>query len=102
MLTYLRAHLASEGTALHAAFDEVQRPRVQIKKDRLAVGLGWLIKTGEDRRLVWHGGGTGGFSSFAGFNRDADAALVALANGRVVGPLTRLGVKALKGLSASG
>lgn len=102
MLTYLRAHLDPQGSALHAALEEVQRPRVQIKKDRLAIGLSWLIKTREDRRVVWHGGATGGFSSFAGFNRDADVALVALANGRVVGRLTRTGIKALEELSKSG
>lgn len=95
MLTYLRSHLDAQPSVLHAALEEVQRPRADIKKNRLAIGLGWLIATRKGRTLIWHGGATGGFSSFAGFNREANVALAALANGRVVGPLTRVGIKVL-------
>ncbi len=98
MLTYLRAHLDTQPSVLPAALEEVQRPRADIKKNRLAIGLGWLITTRKGRTLIWHGGATGGFSGFAGFNREASVALVALANGRVVGPLSRLGIKALDDL----
>lgn len=98
MLTYLEVHLHPEGVPLAKALGEVQVPRVQIKKNRLAIGLGWLITTRRDQALVWHGGETGGFSSFAGFNPRAGVALVALANARVAGPLTRVGLRALEQL----
>ncbi len=102
MLTYLEAHLQPEGAALANALQEVQMPKVQIKRGRLAVGLGWLIVNRRGEELVWHNGATGGFSSFVGFNRRSGAALVALANARVAGPLTRLGLNALARLSSEG
>jgi D-alanyl-D-alanine-carboxypeptidase/D-alanyl-D-alanine-endopeptidase len=98
MLTYLHAHLHPEGSSLRDALRAVQRPRVEIKKNRAAIGLGWLIMTRRNQEVVWHNGGTGGFSSFAGFRPRAGVALVGLANARVAGPLTRMGLRAMEEL----
>ena len=97
LLTYLEAHL-DPGGPLAGPLEEVQKPRVQIRKDRLAIGWSWLILTRRGRTVAWHGGGTGGFSSFVGFDRDRGVALVALANARVASPLTRAGARTLEEL----
>ncbi|MDR7273374.1 serine hydrolase domain-containing protein [Catenuloplanes atrovinosus] len=31
------------------------------------IGYGWFTRTADDRRIVWHNGGTGGFSAFVAF-----------------------------------
>jgi serine-type D-Ala-D-Ala carboxypeptidase/endopeptidase len=98
MLTYLRAHMDPERTPLAKPLRLVQSPHFQIRNDRLAIGLAWLIVTRRNQTLVWHNGGTGGFSSFAGFNPTGRSALVALANGRVTGPLTKIGARCLEQL----
>ena len=46
-----------------------------------SVGLAWhIIKTKAGHSLVWHNGGTYGFSSFGGFLKEKDCALVVLSN----------------------
>jgi serine-type D-Ala-D-Ala carboxypeptidase/endopeptidase len=77
----------------------VQTPRVQIKRGRAAVGLAWLIMIRGGQSVVWHTGGTEGFSSFVGFNPRARIGLVALANAMVAGPLTRIGLRTLEQLA---
>lgn len=96
MLTYVGAHLTPDQTTLAGPLREVQTPRFQVKKDRLAIGLGWLIVTRKDQTYLWHNGGTGGFSSFAGFKPTDGYGLVVLANARAAGPLTRIGVRCLE------
>ncbi len=49
---------------------------------RGGIGLGWFLapspQTGH--MIRWHNGGTGGYTSYAGFNRDKDSGVVVLAN----------------------
>ena len=48
------------------------------------VALGWhIIKTRKGYRLLWHNGGTYGFSSFGGFIKEKDCAVVVLSNAGV-------------------
>jgi D-alanyl-D-alanine-carboxypeptidase/D-alanyl-D-alanine-endopeptidase len=98
MLVYLRAHLDPDRTPLAEPLRRVQSPHFQVKKERVAIGLAWMIVTRKDRTFVWHNGATGGFSSFAGFSPNGGIALVALANARVAGRLTRIGVRGLEEL----
>lgn len=54
-------------------------PRFDDGPDRW-VGYGWFtVRTG-GHDITWHNGGTGGFSSFVGFDRDAGRGVVVLAN----------------------
>lgn len=99
MLTYSRAHLDPSGLPLESALRDVQTPRVHVRKGRVSIGLGWIITSNRETALIWHNGGTGGFSSFAGFSPSAGVSLVALANARVAGALTRIGSRALERLS---
>lgn len=60
-------------------------------------GLGWIRSEGAVGEIVWHNGGTGGYSSFLGFNVETGKGLVLLAN---VGGITNdLTAKALEFLT---
>ena len=43
-------------------------------------GLGWVILTSADRRVIWHNGGTAGFASYLAAVPEAGIALVLLGN----------------------
>jgi hypothetical protein len=44
--------------------------------DDQRIGLGWFTDRAHDRTITWHNGGTGGFSSWVGFDRDARRAVL--------------------------
>lgn len=48
--------------------------------DNEQIGLFWLTSTFDGRAVTWHNGGTGGFSSFVGFERETGRGVVVLAN----------------------
>ncbi len=66
----------------------------------LSVGLAWHIYNfgGDAGKIIWHNGGTGGFSSFAGFNEDKDIAIIAMANSGMLGAMDPVGGGILKQL----
>ena len=45
-----------------------------------AQGLGWIHTQSPAGEIIWHNGGTGGFSTFLGFNAEQEVGLVLLAN----------------------
>ncbi|WP_199539284.1 serine hydrolase domain-containing protein [Desertihabitans brevis] len=56
---------------------EATRPRVGFDEDR--IGWAWITSTTDDgRTITWHNGGTGGFSSWLGVDREAGTAVVVL------------------------
>lgn len=48
-------------------------------KKKYDMGLGWCLLK-ENNNVIWHGGGTGCFSSFLGCDKDKKVAAVVLAN----------------------
>ncbi len=64
------------GDGLRAAID----PRYDDGKHRVA--LGWHFGRPDAPSTVWHNGGTGGFSSFVGFDPAARVGVAILASGR--------------------
>jgi len=56
------------------------------------VGLGWHVYSFNDKRLVWHSGGTRGFSAFIGVDTISGAGVVLLTNTN--GDITDCGIKA--------
>lgn len=78
MLTLLEAFLGYADSPLASAMRamlEVRRPAGQME-----IGLGWMIRTADGREIVWHNGGTAGFRSFLGYDPQARAGFVVLAN----------------------
>lgn len=55
--------------------------RVRASEGGPDVGLAWMHGRAGDRAIIWHNGGTAGFSSFLAIVPDENLALVVLANG---------------------
>lgn len=60
-----------------------------------AQGLGWIRWAGPAGEVVWHNGGTGGYSSFLGFNVKTGEGLVLLANVAGLEEVTNFGLNFL-------
>lgn len=82
MLRYLRAHLhpATAPAPLTIAITDACRPRHAYARGANHISLGWNVRTVRGHTLLWHSGGTGGFTAFLGFSPDAEAGVALLAN----------------------
>lgn len=84
MLDFLAAEMGLQDTKLRAAMEATQQPRRDMGMGGLRIGLAWIVKKlpkeegGFD--LVWHNGGTAGYSSFVGFIEARKTAVVVLSN----------------------
>lgn len=76
MLRYVQANLFGK-----APYLTTHKPRVELDDD-VQVGLAWIIETlpTTGREIVWHNGGTGGFRSFAGMDKEKQVGVVVLSN----------------------
>jgi hypothetical protein len=79
MLRFLAANMGEPSTRLERAMREAQAVRRPMGQN-MEIGLDWITRTDDGRRIVWHNGGTAGFRTFAGFDPDAEAAVVVLTN----------------------
>ncbi|MCU4297491.1 class A beta-lactamase-related serine hydrolase [Brevibacterium permense] len=68
---WLRA--VSDGTAPGA---EAAEPRADFEDDR--IGWAWFTTTHDGSTITWHNGGTGGFRSYLGFDRETGDGIVVL------------------------
>lgn len=64
----------------------------------VCIGAAWLTIDTKGRRFTWHNGGTGGFSSWIGLDREANAAVVLLS--ATAAPVDRQGFGLLRELAA--
>jgi len=74
MMKYMVAQLSTTSPTARA-FALTHEPKSTAGK--MKIGYGWHIR---DENLVWHNGGTGGFRSFAGFDKTKNKAVVILTN----------------------
>jgi serine-type D-Ala-D-Ala carboxypeptidase/endopeptidase len=96
LLHFLASSLAPPEAGPGPALALAAEPRFDINR-RLAMGLGWMVLRRKGKPpLIWHGGGTWGFRSFAGFVPEIGAAAVVLAN--TTRSVDRLGVKLVDSL----
>lgn len=80
MIKYMKANMGLGPNGHALPFDAVQKKRRDIGGP-LWVGLGWHgFKHDKDVDLVWHNGGTGGYTSLIIFSRKHRTGLVILAN----------------------
>ena len=68
---WLRA--VSDGTAPGA---EAAEPRADFEDDR--IGWAWFTTTHDGSTITWHNGGTGGFRSYLGFDRETGDGIIVL------------------------
>jgi CubicO group peptidase (beta-lactamase class C family) len=86
MIKYLAAQLGFTQTSLTQAFELTHHKRhemyrVKRGEDPLGMGLGWIIFTNSNGNNYWHGGSTGGYTSYIGFNKTLKKGIVVLATG---------------------
>jgi D-alanyl-D-alanine-carboxypeptidase/D-alanyl-D-alanine-endopeptidase len=81
LLRLLAAELGYVESPLAPAMASMLAARRPTGAPRLTIGLGWhVLSTQDGREIVWHNGGTGGFRSFAAFDRKARTGVVVLSN----------------------
>ncbi|AXJ01436.1 CubicO group peptidase, beta-lactamase class C family [Cyclonatronum proteinivorum] len=81
LIRYLEAHLGTDSFARSAALQAGHQPRYSLS-DELHMGFSWFIRDLNENagRLIYHGGGTGGFRSAIAFDPASGRAAVALTN----------------------
>lgn len=97
MLIYLQAHMQPSQAPenLRGALVQVAQPQ-RPAMEGARIGLAWHIQGDSGQEIIWHNGGTGGYSSFIGFTADRRRGVVILANSSAP-EVTSLGFRALLG-----
>jgi len=85
MLAYAEAAMGQAETPLTPSFELATQPWRQTCEGQRSIGLGWYVQPVESAgrrigRLIWHGGGTGGYSTFLGLVPERSCAVVILSN----------------------
>ena len=80
MLKFLTAAMDLRETPLRGAFDRMLQERRPTGTPDLDIAMGWHIWKKYGGEIVWHNGGTGGYRSFAGFDRAKKTGVVVLCN----------------------
>ena len=78
MLTYLAANLDSTSHPFGPAMHDAHRPLRPAGVMR--IGLNWLVLSGAGPDITWHNGGTGGYSTYIGFDELNGNGVVVLSN----------------------
>ena len=79
MLIFLAANLQLIDHPLKKAMLLSHMPR---HDKEIRVGLGWHISDGSQGDIIWHNGGTGGYSTFAGFVKETGKGVIVMTNSR--------------------
>lgn len=78
MLSFLAANLGLKESSLLPAMQDTHRGREPMLG--MEIGLGWVLREGHGRTITWHNGGTDGYHSFAGMDKDRRMGVVVLSN----------------------
>jgi serine-type D-Ala-D-Ala carboxypeptidase/endopeptidase len=78
MLRYLEGELGTRESAITPALAQTQEQVASVDGHRM--GMNWNLSTRNGHTRIWHEGGTGGYSSFAGFDRTVKRAAVLLSD----------------------
>ena len=80
LLTFLAAVLSGVDPAIRNATTLMLSAPRPTTEPNLKIGLGWNLGLLEERTIVFHGGGTGGYRSFIGLDRETGTGVVVLSN----------------------
>jgi len=90
MVLYLKANMADATPAIALSHKET------FKEGEDSIGLGWFLYPTKGDILIWHNGGTGGFTSYTGHLKDKKAGVVVLTNSASQNGPDRIGTSILK------
>lgn len=96
VLTFLSAGLGLVETPLAGAFRMIETQQMPIGEHG-AIALGWHLQPHAGSVVVWHNGGTNGFHTYAGYERQARQAVVVLSNVSTPGGVDDIGGHLLSG-----
>ncbi|MCP3385066.1 serine hydrolase [Bradyrhizobium sp. CCGUVB4N] len=82
MLRYMEGELGTRDSAITPALALTQQEVADVDKHRM--GMNWFLSVVNGHTIALHEGATGGYSSFAGFDRDAKRAVVLLSDTSLV------------------
>jgi CubicO group peptidase (beta-lactamase class C family) len=80
VLELLAANIGLSNTNLLPAFEKSHVSRHDAGAPGMEIGFGWHISLEWGARCIWHNGGTGGYHSFAGFDKKQQRGVVVIAN----------------------
>lgn len=96
MLIYLQNFLYPETSTLKDEINLTLTPTFDID-EKQSVGLGWFVGLNDNNQnIAFHDGGTKGFASFIGMNRDNKTGVVVLINSYCLGEQDLIGAEILK------
>ncbi|MDH4987703.1 serine hydrolase [Aminobacter anthyllidis] len=79
LLNFLAMALSTEKSPLTDAVAAASVKRTPVNYDT-QIGLAWMVTESSSGDIVWHSGGTGGFTTFIGFHPASKIGVVVLAN----------------------
>ncbi len=96
MLTFLKANVGRLSSPLNAA---IQRSHEELVRADMRIGMNWIhsIERGNLPKVIWHNGGTGGYSTYLGFTDDGRYGVFVLSNS--AGSVDTLAVEILEALN---
>src|ERR1043166_369438 len=80
MLKFAAASLGLSKTSLAPAMALAETPRHEAGSATTQIGLGWHVTKRFGSELTWHNGGTGGYHSYIGLDKQKKRAVLVLAN----------------------
>jgi len=80
LLLFLSANLGFTKTTLSSAMEQTHIYRDSAGSPNLEIGLAWLILKKFGTEIIGHDGGTGGYSTFFGFDKKKKIGVVVLSN----------------------
>jgi CubicO group peptidase (beta-lactamase class C family) len=78
MAKYIEANMSKAPKRLQEAIDLTQK--TTFTQGQNIIGLGWHLSTRKGHTIIQHSGGTGGFRSFVGFDKERQMGVVVLSN----------------------
>jgi serine-type D-Ala-D-Ala carboxypeptidase/endopeptidase len=78
MVRYLEGQLGTRESPIAPAITRTHE-QAAIAGNRM-MGMGWFVLKTRDQTILWHAGGTGGYSSIAAFDRAAKRAVILLSD----------------------
>ncbi|MEM8888319.1 MAG: serine hydrolase [Bacteroidota bacterium] len=83
LLTFAMYQMEMYPSPLTPAMRLSQKGTAALENGTDSVALGWHIKHGENSKIIWHNGQTGGYHSFLGFDKAQKKGIVVLSNSDV-------------------
>ncbi|MBN2288817.1 MAG: serine hydrolase, partial [Candidatus Glassbacteria bacterium] len=80
MLVFLAANLGLQESGLLPVMQKTHLPRRATELPEVEVAMGWHVSKKYGSEIVWHNGGTGGYRSFIGFDRQKRLGVVVLSS----------------------